>query len=115
MKQPRLDYPVSQHLSSPTDGSKSHLVCDLEAVLWFHFFLSAVPWQLTAFAYKDYLSFGYVHVGLREAEEMTRQYNVNVHAPTILIFKEHVNKPADVIQVRESFMIALYLGPSDKH
>eukprot|EP00069_Balaena_mysticetus_P016935 bmy_09924T0 len=56
--------------------------------------------KLTAFAYKDYLSFGYVYVGLRGAEEMTRQYNVNVYAPTILIFKEHIHKPADVIQAR---------------
>ncbi|KAK2105989.1 hypothetical protein P7K49_015503 [Saguinus oedipus] len=29
---------------------------------------------------------------------MTRQYNINVYAPTLLIFKEHINKPADVIQ-----------------
>ncbi|XP_068395048.1 dnaJ homolog subfamily C member 16 isoform X2 [Eschrichtius robustus] len=57
-------------------------------------------YKLTAFAYKDYLSFGYVYVGLRGAEEMTRQYNVNVYAPTILIFKEHIHKPADVIQAR---------------
>ncbi|XP_030743889.1 dnaJ homolog subfamily C member 16 [Echinops telfairi] len=56
-------------------------------------------YKLTAFAYKDYLSFGYVNVGLRGAEEMTRQYNVNVYTPTMLIFKEHINKPADVIQV----------------
>ncbi|XP_036111888.1 dnaJ homolog subfamily C member 16 isoform X2 [Molossus molossus] len=64
--------------------------------------MPAVPllYKLTAFAYKDYLSFGYVYVGLRGAEEMTRQYNVNVYAPTILIFKEHTNKPADVIQTR---------------
>ncbi|XP_019774509.1 dnaJ homolog subfamily C member 16 isoform X2 [Tursiops truncatus] len=57
-------------------------------------------YKLTAFAYKDYLSFGYVYVGLRGAEEMTRQYNVNVYTPTILIFKEHIHKPADVIQAR---------------
>ncbi|XP_057553050.1 dnaJ homolog subfamily C member 16 isoform X3 [Hippopotamus amphibius kiboko] len=56
-------------------------------------------YKLAAFAYKDYLSFGYVYVGLRGAEEVTRQYNVNVYAPTILIFKEHIHKPADVIQV----------------
>uniref|UniRef100_A0A8C5K4U7 DnaJ homolog subfamily C member 16 n=1 Tax=Jaculus jaculus TaxID=51337 RepID=A0A8C5K4U7_JACJA len=61
---------------------------------------SVTPSQLTAFAYKDYLSFGYVYVGLRGAEEMTRQYNVNVYVPTILIFKEHITKPADVIQAR---------------
>ncbi|XP_057553058.1 dnaJ homolog subfamily C member 16 isoform X4 [Hippopotamus amphibius kiboko] len=57
-------------------------------------------YKLAAFAYKDYLSFGYVYVGLRGAEEVTRQYNVNVYAPTILIFKEHIHKPADVIQAR---------------
>ncbi|XP_042525718.1 dnaJ homolog subfamily C member 16 isoform X2 [Dipodomys spectabilis] len=31
---------------------------------------------------------------------MARQYNINVQAPTILIFKEHINKPADMIQAR---------------
>lgn len=57
-------------------------------------------YKLTAFAYKDYVSFGYVYVGLRGVEEMTRQYNINIYAPTMLIFKEHINKPADVIQAR---------------
>ncbi|XP_012877676.1 PREDICTED: dnaJ homolog subfamily C member 16 [Dipodomys ordii] len=57
-------------------------------------------YKLTAFAYKDYLSFGYVYAGFRGAEEMARQYNINVQAPTILIFKEHINKPADMIQAR---------------
>ncbi|XP_049627944.1 dnaJ homolog subfamily C member 16 isoform X2 [Suncus etruscus] len=57
-------------------------------------------YKLTAFAYRDYLSFGYVYVGLRGVEEMTRQYNVNVYAPTILVFKEHINQPADTIQAR---------------
>ncbi|XP_062046457.1 dnaJ homolog subfamily C member 16 isoform X3 [Lepus europaeus] len=31
---------------------------------------------------------------------MTRQFNINVYAPTILIFKEYINQPADVIQAR---------------
>ncbi|XP_048206244.1 dnaJ homolog subfamily C member 16 isoform X1 [Perognathus longimembris pacificus] len=57
-------------------------------------------YKLTAFAHKDYLSFGYVYVGFRGAEEMARQYNVNVQVPTMLIFKEHINKPADMIQAR---------------
>ncbi|XP_028736503.1 dnaJ homolog subfamily C member 16 [Peromyscus leucopus] len=62
----------------------------------------AVPllYKLTAFAYKDYVSFGYVYIGLRGVEEMTREYNINIYAPTMLIFKEHINKPADVIQAR---------------
>lgn len=57
-----------------------------------------LPFKLTAFAHKDCFLFGYVYVGTRGAEEMTRQFNVNVHVPTILIFKEYINKPADVIQ-----------------
>uniref|UniRef100_A0A8C9DLD2 DnaJ homolog subfamily C member 16 n=1 Tax=Prolemur simus TaxID=1328070 RepID=A0A8C9DLD2_PROSS len=59
-----------------------------------------LPYKLTAFAHKDYLSFGYVYMGSRGAEEMTRQYNINSNTPTILVFKEHINKPADVIQAR---------------
>ncbi|XP_016061160.1 PREDICTED: dnaJ homolog subfamily C member 16 isoform X2 [Miniopterus natalensis] len=64
--------------------------------------MPAVPllYKLTAFAYRDYLSFGYVCVGLRGAEEMTRQQNINVHAPSILVFKEHTDRPADAIQTR---------------
>ncbi|XP_024410021.2 dnaJ homolog subfamily C member 16 [Desmodus rotundus] len=57
-------------------------------------------YKLTAFAYKDYLSFGYVSVGLRGTEEMTRQYNVNVYTPAVLVFKEHIGKPADAMQAR---------------
>lgn len=45
------------------------------------------------------MSFGYVYVGLRGTEELSRQYNINVYTPTMMIFKEHVDKPADVIQV----------------
>ncbi|KAM4643887.1 dnaJ homolog subfamily C member 16 [Discoglossus pictus] len=57
-------------------------------------------YKLTAFAYKDYLSFGYVDLGQREAEQMSSQYNINMYAPTMLIFKEHIHKPADVVQAR---------------
>ncbi|EHB11991.1 DnaJ-like protein subfamily C member 16 [Heterocephalus glaber] len=57
-------------------------------------------YKLTAFAYKDYLSFGYVSFGRRGAEEMTRQYNINVYAAAILVFKEHITKPADMIQAQ---------------
>ncbi|XP_078499120.1 dnaJ homolog subfamily C member 16 [Lissotriton helveticus] len=57
-------------------------------------------YKLVAFAYKDYLSFGYVDLGLKESEQMTSQYNINMYAPTMLVFKEHINKPADVVQAR---------------
>lgn len=57
-------------------------------------------YKLTAFAYKDYLSFGYVDLGQRESEQMSSQYNINMYAPTMLVFKEHIHKPADVVQAR---------------
>ncbi|KAM5132034.1 dnaJ homolog subfamily C member 16 [Mantella aurantiaca] len=57
-------------------------------------------YKLTAFAYKDYLTFGYVDLGQRETEQMSSQYNINMYAPTMLVFKEHIHKPADVVQAR---------------
>ncbi|XP_015737945.1 dnaJ homolog subfamily C member 16 isoform X2 [Coturnix japonica] len=65
--------------------------------------MPAVPllYKLTAFAYRDYLSFGYVYVGLRGTEELSSQYNINVYTPTLMIFKEHIDKPADVAQARD--------------
>lgn len=92
---------ISWQLIPAIDANGSHLVCKLCQAVCFTSFLP-LPSQLTAFAYKDYVSFGYVYVGLRGVEEMTRQYNVNIYAPTMLIFKEHINKPADAIQVCES-------------
>lgn len=55
--------------------------------------------QLTAFAYKDYFQFGYVDQGLSETAELLRRFNINTYAPTMLVFKEDVEKPADIIQV----------------
>lgn len=60
--------------------------------------VTPLPFKLTAFAHRDSFLFGYVYVGSRGAEEMTGQYNVNVYVPTILIFKEYINKPIDVIE-----------------
>ncbi|NWI67601.1 DJC16 protein, partial [Todus mexicanus] len=59
------------------------------------------PAQLTAFAYRDFLSFGYVYVGLRGTEELSSQYNINVYTPTMMVFKENIDKPADVVQARD--------------
>lgn len=61
--------------------------------------LTPLPFQLAAFAYRDYLSFGYVYVGLQGTEALSSQYNINVYTPTMMVFKEHIEKPADVIQV----------------
>lgn len=58
--------------------------------------------QLTAFAYKDYLQFGYVDQGLSETADLQKQFNINTYAPTMLVFKENTDKPADIIQVRPS-------------
>lgn len=58
--------------------------------------------QLTAFAYKDYVSFGYVDMGLTETSQVVQRFNINTYAPTMLLFKENTEKPADVIQVKPS-------------
>lgn len=57
--------------------------------------------QLTAFAYKDHLLFGYVDQGLSETASLQKQFNINSYAPTMLVFKENIDKPADIIQVRQ--------------
>lgn len=57
--------------------------------------------QLAAFAYKDYLQFGYVDQGLAETSELQKRFNINTYAPTMLVFKENTDKPADIIQVFE--------------
>ncbi|NXY77992.1 DJC16 protein, partial [Glareola pratincola] len=70
-------------------------------LLFDHMPVVPLLYKLTAFAYRDYLSFGYVYVGLRGTEELSSQYNINVYTPTMMIFKEHTDKPADVVQARD--------------
>ncbi|XP_014913227.1 dnaJ homolog subfamily C member 16-like [Poecilia latipinna] len=62
----------------------------------------AVPllFKLAAFAYKDYLQFGYVDQGLAETAELQKRFNINTYAPTMLVFKENTDKPADIIQAK---------------
>ncbi|XP_034394124.1 dnaJ homolog subfamily C member 16-like isoform X2 [Cyclopterus lumpus] len=57
-------------------------------------------YKLTAFAYKDYLQFGYVDQGLSETADLQKQFNINTYAPTMLVFKESIDKPADIIQAK---------------
>ncbi|XP_051737115.1 dnaJ homolog subfamily C member 16 isoform X1 [Ctenopharyngodon idella] len=57
-------------------------------------------YKLTAFAYKDYMQFGYVDQGLSETADLLRKFNINTYAPTMLVFKEDVEKPADIIQAK---------------
>ncbi|MEQ2219223.1 hypothetical protein XENOCAPTIV_014484, partial [Xenoophorus captivus] len=48
---------------------------------------------------RDYLQFGYVDQGLAETAELQKRFNINSYAPTMLVFKENTDKPADIIQV----------------
>ncbi|XP_016114763.1 dnaJ homolog subfamily C member 16-like isoform X1 [Sinocyclocheilus grahami] len=57
-------------------------------------------YKLTAFAYKDYVRFGYVDMGLTETSKVVQRFNINTYAPTMLLFKENTDKPADVIQAK---------------
>uniref|UniRef100_A0A665T3D6 DnaJ homolog subfamily C member 16 n=1 Tax=Echeneis naucrates TaxID=173247 RepID=A0A665T3D6_ECHNA len=57
-------------------------------------------YKLTAFAYKDYMQFGYVDQGLSETANLQKQFNINTYAPTMLVFKENIDKPADIIQAK---------------
>ncbi|XP_039611716.1 dnaJ homolog subfamily C member 16 [Polypterus senegalus] len=65
--------------------------------------LRATPllFKLTAFAYKDYVQFGYVDQTSSESKSLLRQYNINTIIPAMLIFKEKTDQPADMIQARE--------------
>uniref|UniRef100_A0A8C7CHE1 DnaJ homolog subfamily C member 16 n=1 Tax=Oncorhynchus kisutch TaxID=8019 RepID=A0A8C7CHE1_ONCKI len=62
----------------------------------------AVPllYKLTAFAFKDYVRFGYVDQGLTETSRLLHQFNINSYAPTMLLFKENTEQPADIIQAK---------------
>lgn len=57
-------------------------------------------YKLTAFAYRDYVRFGYVDQGERHNTQLLRQFNINTYAPTMLLFKEDTEKPVDIIQAR---------------
>uniref|UniRef100_A0A674CFD9 DnaJ homolog subfamily C member 16 n=1 Tax=Salmo trutta TaxID=8032 RepID=A0A674CFD9_SALTR len=57
-------------------------------------------YKLTAFAYKAYVQFGYVDQGLSDTANLLKQFNINTYAPTMLVFKESVDKPADIIQAK---------------
>uniref|UniRef100_W5KHX6 DnaJ homolog subfamily C member 16 n=1 Tax=Astyanax mexicanus TaxID=7994 RepID=W5KHX6_ASTMX len=57
-------------------------------------------YKLSAFAHQDFVRFGYVDQGLTETLRILQQFNINTYAPTMLLFKENTEKPADVIQSR---------------
>uniref|UniRef100_A0A672G9R5 DnaJ homolog subfamily C member 16-like n=1 Tax=Salarias fasciatus TaxID=181472 RepID=A0A672G9R5_SALFA len=57
-------------------------------------------YKLTAFAFRDYVRFGYVDQGETYNSRLLRQFNINTYAPTMLLFKEDTVKPVDIIQAR---------------
>nr|XP_020448655.1 dnaJ homolog subfamily C member 16-like isoform X2 [Monopterus albus] len=57
-------------------------------------------YKLTAFAFRDYVRFGYVDQGDTHNTRLLRQFNINTYAPTMLLFKEDTERPVDVIQAR---------------
>ncbi|XP_067826618.1 dnaJ homolog subfamily C member 16 [Heptranchias perlo] len=63
---------------------------------------SIVPllYKLIAFQFKDYVKFGYVEIGIEKTEEILAHYSINSYTSTIMIFKENVDKAADIIQAK---------------
>lgn len=57
-------------------------------------------YKLTAYAFRDYVRFGYVDQGDTHNTRLLRQFNINTYAPTMLLFKEDTENPVDVIQAR---------------
>uniref|UniRef100_A0AAQ4P021 DnaJ homolog subfamily C member 16 n=1 Tax=Gasterosteus aculeatus aculeatus TaxID=481459 RepID=A0AAQ4P021_GASAC len=57
-------------------------------------------YKLTAFAFRDYVRFGFVDQGDTHNIQLLRQFNINTYAPTMLLFKEDSEKPVDIIQAR---------------
>ncbi|XP_077429700.1 dnaJ homolog subfamily C member 16-like [Vanacampus margaritifer] len=59
-----------------------------------------IVYKLTAFAFRDYVHFGYVDQGDTHNIELLRQFNLNSNFPIMLLFKEDIKNPVDIIQAR---------------
>uniref|UniRef100_A0AAQ5YTX1 DnaJ homolog subfamily C member 16 n=1 Tax=Amphiprion ocellaris TaxID=80972 RepID=A0AAQ5YTX1_AMPOC len=57
-------------------------------------------YKLTAFAFRNYVRFGFVDQGETHNARLLRMFNINTYAPTMLLFKEDTEKPVDIIQAR---------------
>lgn len=62
--------------------------------------------QLTAFAFRDYVRFGFVDQSGTSSTRLLLQFNINTYAPTMLLFKEDTVKPVDIIQVHQEYAAA---------
>ncbi|XP_062842635.1 dnaJ homolog subfamily C member 16 [Trichomycterus rosablanca] len=54
--------------------------------------------KLSAFAHRDFVRFG--DVGLSESKRLVQQYSINTLIPSMLLFKESTEKPADFIKAK---------------
>ncbi|KAM9800291.1 dnaJ homolog subfamily C member 16-like [Syngnathus typhle] len=61
-------------------------------------FNAPIIYKLLAFAFRDYVRFGYVEQGDVRNTELLRQFNVNTNFPMLLLFKEDTKNPVDMIQ-----------------
>ncbi|XP_061687972.1 dnaJ homolog subfamily C member 16-like [Syngnathoides biaculeatus] len=59
-----------------------------------------IVYKLTAFAFRDYVHFGYVDQGDTHNIQLLQQFNINSYAPIMLLFKEDTKNPVDIIQAR---------------
>ncbi|XP_019736123.1 dnaJ homolog subfamily C member 16-like [Hippocampus comes] len=57
-----------------------------------------IVYKLTAFAFRDYVHFGYVDQGDTHNIQLLRQFNINSYIPIMLLFKEDTKNPVDIIQ-----------------
>ncbi|XP_061544201.1 dnaJ homolog subfamily C member 16-like [Phycodurus eques] len=57
-----------------------------------------IVYKLTAFAFRDYVHFGYIDQGDTHNIQLLRQFNINSYAPIMQLFKEDTEKPVDIIQ-----------------
>lgn len=81
-----------QFLSAWEDDNKPH------ALIFHQKPIVPLLYKLTAFQFKDYITFGYVETGVENTEEILTNYNINSYTSTIMIFKENIHKASDVIQ-----------------
>ncbi|XP_078731191.1 dnaJ homolog subfamily C member 16 isoform X2 [Lampetra fluviatilis] len=58
-------------------------------------------YKLTAFAYWDYVRFGFASGSGGHHKETLRRFGVNAFSPTLLLFKESPVEPADILQTKD--------------
>ncbi|XP_078095065.1 dnaJ homolog subfamily C member 16 isoform X2 [Mustelus asterias] len=70
------------------------------ALIFHHKYAVPLLYKLIAFQFKDYVKFGFVETGTEMTEEILAHYSISSYTSTIMIFKENVDKAADIIQTK---------------